>query len=63
MDNITNLQMDPNLADALTALEVARNHLDQAEAPDMVEAACYEITAAELRVRAVIKQARSGRTG
>jgi len=56
---ITSLRIDPGLAEALTALEVARNHLNQAEGPDMVEAACYEVTAAELRLRAVIKRAKS----
>jgi len=58
---IAKLGTDPELNEALTALQVARNHLDQANNPDMIEAACYEITAAELRLRAVIKRAKAAR--
>ena len=59
--HITRFLVDPELNEALTALQVAKNHLDLAVDPDMVEAACYEITAAELRLRAVIKRAKSER--
>ena len=56
---ITNLGIDPGLAEALMALEVARNHLNQAEGPDMVDAACYEVSAAELRLSAAIRWAKT----
>lgn len=54
--------MDPGVAEALTALEVAQNHLDQAQGPDMIEAACYEVSAAELRLRAAIRRAKAERS-
>ncbi len=57
---ITNTtSMDPRVVEALTALEVAQNRFNLAQGPDMVEAACYEVTAAELRLRAAIKRARA----
>jgi len=59
--HITRLLVDPELNEALTALQVAKNHLDQAVDQDMVEAACYEITAAELRLRAIIRRAKAER--
>lgn len=59
--HITRLLVDPELNEALTALQVAKNHLDLAVDQDMVEAACYEITAAELRLRAIIRRAKAER--
>ncbi len=57
--DISNMQINPDLAEALEDLEAAKNHLDQAVESDMIEAACYELSAAELQVRAAIKRAKA----
>lgn len=44
---------------ALQAREIAQNHFDIAEGPEQIDAAVYELTAAELRLRAVIRMARA----
>jgi hypothetical protein len=49
---------DSDLNDALLALEVAQNRLDTADKNELIDAAIFELSAAELRIRAVISRAR-----
>ncbi len=55
-DNKYNMA-DPALSAALNNLEVARNHFNNASR-DILDAAIYELTAAELHLRATIIKAR-----
>jgi len=49
---------DPVLSEALNRLAAARTRFDFADSPEAIDAAIYDLTAAELGLRAVIKRAR-----
>jgi len=48
----------PELTGAIQSVRIAENRLDEADTKEEIDAACYEITAARLRLNAVIKQAK-----
>ncbi|WP_207706541.1 hypothetical protein [Desulfallas thermosapovorans] len=50
---------DPLLTEALINLQVAKNQFDNASTPDMVDIAIYELSAAELHLKAVLKKVRN----
>lgn len=49
---------DPLLTEALINLQVAKNQFNNANTPDMVDIAIYELSAAELHLKAVLKKVR-----
>jgi len=56
-----NGRLEPEVMEALDALEVAQNKLDMADEPALIDAACHEITAAELRLNEAVRRAKSER--
>ncbi|NPV52176.1 MAG: hypothetical protein HPY71_01480 [Firmicutes bacterium] len=58
---VSGCHINPEIAAALEAIEVARNRFDYADSPELIDAAIYELTAAELRLRAVIRMTQAGR--
>jgi hypothetical protein len=55
--------MKDAMLDAMLAVTVARNRLDNAEGLDEVEAAIYELNAAEIRLDSVIKKVKGEADG
>ncbi|AGL03286.1 hypothetical protein [Desulfoscipio gibsoniae] len=51
---------DPSLTEALTNLQIAQNQFNNASTPDMVDVAIYELSAAEMHLKAVLKKVRNG---
>ncbi|WP_347490767.1 hypothetical protein [Desulfoscipio sp. XC116] len=51
---------NPLLTEALTNLLIAQNQFNNAGTPDMVDIAIYEISAAEMHLKAVLKKVRDG---
>lgn len=58
-NSISNEMINPDLRDALDLVEEARNHFNNAD-NDRLDAAIYDLTAAELHLRATLKRARAG---
>ncbi len=56
-----NGRLEPEVMEALDALEVAQNKLDMADEPALIDAACHEITAAELRLNEAVRRAKRKR--
>jgi len=50
--------VDPSLSDALLALSVAQNRLDIADRNELIDAAIFDLSAAEFKIRAVLSRAR-----
>lgn len=51
--------IDPLLTEAFTNLQIAQNQFDNAITPAMVDIAIYELLAAEMHLKAVLKKVRS----
>lgn len=51
---------DPLFTRALANLQIAKNQFNNASTPDMVDVAIYELTAAEMHLKAVLKKVRNG---
>jgi len=51
---------DPLLTEALTNLQIAQNQFNNAGTPVMVDIAIYELSAAEMHLKAVLKKVRAG---
>lgn len=51
---------DSLLTEALTNLRIAQNQFNHASTPDMVDIAIYELSSAEMHLKAVLKKVRDG---